>query len=80
MFSNILLVVQARRNVATNSVVPFLDQILKHPFPLPGERFVIRCTTNSNILDGTTYLTRPKDDYSPTTDVKQLFIFIYNNL
>eukprot|EP01080_Neovahlkampfia_damariscottae_P005872 gene5872-9700_t len=45
-----------------------LCSILKYPFPLPGEAFVIRSPSGSNYFEGECELIRPVDDFTSIND------------
>ena len=48
-FSGMLEAIESRRGVSAQAVAPFLDAVVSHPFPGPGEKFTIWVNTAQNI-------------------------------
>jgi hypothetical protein len=62
LFSHILDIVERRRNMSSSAVFAFLKAVLAHPFPAPGESFVVKTFSTSETPDVYT-LARPNDEY-----------------
>jgi hypothetical protein len=78
MLNHILLICFTRRRVCDNfeqSVFPFLERVLRSPFPFPGEKFSVVVDTHDSFLDRTHYLTRPDDDSLSFVDVDVKLLF-----
>lgn len=62
LFSCVLDIVETRRKISSTAVFAFLKTVLAHPFPAPGESFVVKTFSKSDTPDIYTF-SRPNDEY-----------------